>query len=171
MAVYVDPLRKTDRTDNWPFDSFCHLYADTDAELHKMASDLYLCKGWFQDKANFPHYDITAAKREAAIRLGAEQVKAKHAVVFRRLKKLDAEIAVNEDTLGTLNTIDEEVEKIIKGFHNAVKLLEEARCALKTHEYTPSKLYFRIGTFLNDYYNICTDENFSEIHADDAGVS
>jgi len=73
MSVYVDPLFQTTRPGrgSWPYSQSCHLYADTSEELHEFAARLQLQKAWFQDKPRFPHYDLTAGKRERAIRLGA----------------------------------------------------------------------------------------------------
>lgn len=73
MSVYVD-------------DGFCgppgswgkwtgggHLQADTEEELHTFASKLGLRREWFQAgrRPEAAHYDLTASKRELAIRLGA----------------------------------------------------------------------------------------------------
>lgn len=46
---------------------WCHMAADTNKELHAMAIAIGLKRDWFQDKAGFPHYDLTPGKRLAAI--------------------------------------------------------------------------------------------------------
>jgi len=65
MSVYVDdyftPYRGM---------KMCHMTADTLEELHAMAAKLGLSK-WFQAKSSTPHYDLCAAKRREAIKLGA----------------------------------------------------------------------------------------------------
>lgn len=66
MTVYVDELIWEWRGQLW-----CHMYADTFEELHRMAEDLGLKRSWFQDKPGHPHYDIVRSKREKAIALGA----------------------------------------------------------------------------------------------------
>lgn len=54
---------------------WCHLLADSPDELHAFASRLGLKRKWFQD-GRWPHYDLTASKRDLAVGLGAEQVRA-----------------------------------------------------------------------------------------------
>ena|SRR5580765_33031 len=66
MAVYVDNERIPWRGRLW-----CHLVADSLDELHKFASSLGLKRGWFQDKASYPHYDVTMSVRDRALALGA----------------------------------------------------------------------------------------------------
>jgi hypothetical protein len=66
MAVYVDsPVWE------WRGRKWCHLLADSLAELHAFAGQLGLRRSWFQTKARFPHYDITENVREKALLLGA----------------------------------------------------------------------------------------------------
>lgn len=69
MPVYMDP----------PFRAkgkfWCHLWADTDEELHAMARRLGLKREWHQSpekrNARWSHYDICSpAKRQLAARLG-----------------------------------------------------------------------------------------------------
>lgn len=68
MAVYVDKAIFPWRGKLW-----AHLWADTEDEMHAFARKLGLLRGWFQHppKASWKHYDVTAAKRDQAIRLGA----------------------------------------------------------------------------------------------------
>ena len=68
MTVYVD-----DSFISWRGKRWCHLQATTLDELHEFAARLGLKQEWFQ-KGSRPendHYDVTEAKREQAIRLGA----------------------------------------------------------------------------------------------------
>ena len=80
MSVYVDPLLV------WPTpiqcfkDGSCHLFADTVAELHEFAGKLGLKREWFQDDPGLPHYDLTAARRVAAVKAGAQELTRKEAV-------------------------------------------------------------------------------------------
>ena len=75
MTVYVDPLvqyafRPTARfSGRW-----CHLTADTPAELHAFAQQLGLRRTWFQDHPTLWHYDLTLSKRAVAVRTGAVEV-------------------------------------------------------------------------------------------------
>jgi len=51
-------------------------------ELHGFASRLGLLRGWFQEHARVPHYDLRPEMRERALTLGAEAVGSKE--LFRR---------------------------------------------------------------------------------------
>jgi hypothetical protein len=75
MAVYVDPLLRTTPyhesvNKRWNWRQSCHLVADTEEELHAFAAKIGLQRAWFQQKSS-PHYDLTANKRNQAVRLGA----------------------------------------------------------------------------------------------------
>lgn len=70
MTVYVDEAK-------WPYRGtfYCHMMTDGNLEeLHAMAGRLGLKRGWFQNKASGPHYDLSQNKRWQAIRLGAVAV-------------------------------------------------------------------------------------------------
>jgi len=71
MTVYVDPAIHPWRGKKW-----CHLTADSLAELHLFAARLRLKRSWFQDHRFMPHYDLTENKRSQAIELGAEPITA-----------------------------------------------------------------------------------------------
>lgn len=68
MTVYVDDVRH-------PFGRMvmCHMWADTDAELHAMAGAIGVARRWFQapPKASWRHYDICLSKKALAIARGA----------------------------------------------------------------------------------------------------
>jgi hypothetical protein len=64
--VYVD-----DAVHPWRGRRWAHLMADTLDELHAFAEALGLPRRAFQDKRSGAHYDIDAALREHALRLGA----------------------------------------------------------------------------------------------------
>ena len=66
MAIYVDNERIRWRGKLW-----CHLVADSLDELHAFAAALGLKRVWFQGKASYPHYDVTAGVRERALEMGA----------------------------------------------------------------------------------------------------
>jgi hypothetical protein len=73
MAVFVDDaFRHGDHWGHWQGGG--HMQADSLEELHEMADRLGLMRSWFQTKPGRPwhdHYDLTSARREQAIRLGA----------------------------------------------------------------------------------------------------
>lgn len=68
--IYVD-----DAVFPWKNYLWCHMFADTNKELHRFAtSALGLKRSWFQNHPLLPHYDITASKRALAIKRGAKAV-------------------------------------------------------------------------------------------------
>lgn len=78
MTVYVDALMSSApyrRPSNnpWPYPTFCHLWADSFDELEAFARRLGLKRAWLQHRETEPryHYDLTEAKRNHALGLGA----------------------------------------------------------------------------------------------------
>jgi hypothetical protein len=73
MAVYVDDAFQGD-WGRWTGGG--HLQADTLEELHEFAQRLGMPRRWFQSRRGRPekdHYDLTCARRDRAILLGAIQ--------------------------------------------------------------------------------------------------
>jgi hypothetical protein len=66
VAVYVD-----DEQIQWRGKVWCHLVADTLEELHRFATALGLKRDWFQDRASYPHYDVSMPFRNRAVLMGA----------------------------------------------------------------------------------------------------
>lgn len=68
MAVYVDDVRL-----RFGRMVMCHMWADTEDELHAFAAKLGLKRSWFQQppKASWKHYDISLSVKASALRLGA----------------------------------------------------------------------------------------------------
>jgi hypothetical protein len=78
VAVFVDELSMWLPKQPRPFhEGSCHLTADSIDELHAFARRIGLRRGWFQDHALAPHYDLTPARRERAIAAGAVFVPAR----------------------------------------------------------------------------------------------
>lgn len=82
MPVYVDNMRTGAEVPNkWTGRTvrgkWSHLTADTDEELHEFARRLGLRREYHQPfpKHSRSHYDVTDAKRELAIKLGAIAVR------------------------------------------------------------------------------------------------
>lgn len=75
MPVFVDNYEA-------PFGrmKLSHMMADTEEELHAMADALGLKREWFQGD----HYDISKAKRDQAISLGAKLISPRMMASFRR---------------------------------------------------------------------------------------
>lgn len=73
----------------WRWPESCHLYADTLGELHEFAVAIGLKRAWFQNKEKLPHYDLNAARREAAVRAGAVEHTSREMVEFMRRRRDD----------------------------------------------------------------------------------
>lgn len=82
MTVYIDKERNT-----FGRMIMCHMFADTIAELHDMASKIGMRRTWFQP-FSFPHYDVAVGRRKKALELGAVEVDRRTGYLVR--KKLRA---------------------------------------------------------------------------------
>lgn len=80
MAVYVDsafiPYRRM---------LMCHMIADTEEELHRMADMIGVARRHYQSHTKYPHYDICKQKRQLAIQAGAIEVSSKELIRISRL--------------------------------------------------------------------------------------
>jgi hypothetical protein len=53
----------------------CHMIADTDEELHAMASAIGLKRSWHQKPGTrHSHYDVSLSRRAKAVALGAVEI-------------------------------------------------------------------------------------------------
>lgn len=70
MTVYVDDMRA-----QFGRMVMCHMLADTDEELHAMATKIGVARRWHQ-KPGTPHshYDICLSKRALAVGFGATEI-------------------------------------------------------------------------------------------------
>ncbi len=85
MGVYVD-----DAIWEWRGRAWCHLVADTDAELAAFAERLGLKPEWLQHRPARPwldHYDLPDYGRERAIELGAAPVTRAEIVAVIRARR------------------------------------------------------------------------------------
>ncbi len=97
MAVYVDMLI------NWNSPTAprcfsnkesCHMYADTEKELHSMALKIGLKLSWFQKNSTLNHYDLVASKRILAIQNGAISQDKREAVAkWREIREVSSPLA------------------------------------------------------------------------------
>jgi hypothetical protein len=88
MPVYVDSLveygpafyrgadaAQTGRVGARNGHQWCHLYADTEAELHAFAVRIGMKRAWAQvSRRGTPHYDLTPGRRAAAVKAGAVEL-------------------------------------------------------------------------------------------------
>ena len=70
MSVYVDAMTPCLPNKNWNFHESCHLFADTEGELHRFADKIGLKRRWFQ-AGRLDHYDLSPRMRERAVTFGA----------------------------------------------------------------------------------------------------
>lgn len=88
--IYVDMLIAYGKSATWKYDESCHLFADTQEELHTFAQKIGLKREWFQDHDLLAHYDLTKSKRAQAVKAGAKEVDRKFLIQFMdNLKKIN----------------------------------------------------------------------------------
>ena len=81
MSVYVDELRPVAGDSRWLL--ACHMMADTDEELERMARRI----GMHPDWRDGDHYDLVARKRYRAKDSGAIEVTQRDLVKLRQKKR------------------------------------------------------------------------------------
>lgn len=88
MAIYVDEVATVEPRSGQARRHgrrWAHLMTDGDLdELHEFAEGIGLKREWFQNHRRYPHYDVTANKRYAAIRAGAVPVTRREILRFAR---------------------------------------------------------------------------------------
>ncbi|OUL72165.1 DUF4031 domain-containing protein [Paraburkholderia hospita] len=90
MAIYVD-----DEQIPWRGKLWCHLVADSLAELHEFAQRLGLRRAWFQERSVYPHYDVTLSVRDKALAMGAAM--GDRTTIIVCAKQLKAELYESKD--------------------------------------------------------------------------
>lgn len=84
MSVYVDELVVWAHAKHRCFKrGSCHLTADSVEELHAFAEKIGLRREWFQARSSTPHYDLSPARRQAALLAGAVFVSAREQAIKR----------------------------------------------------------------------------------------
>ncbi len=71
--IYIDSLKSCTPKKGWRWSSYCHMFADSEEELHEFANKIGMKIEWFQNK-KLPHYDLTAKRRQLALSLGAIEI-------------------------------------------------------------------------------------------------
>ncbi len=69
--IYVDSLNHWGWKIRGRRVASCHMIADTADELHDFAATIGLKREWYHDGIRYPHYDLTASRRAAAVEAGA----------------------------------------------------------------------------------------------------
>lgn len=93
MTIYVD-----NECISWKGKQWCHLVADSLAELHEFAQQLGLRRSWFQEQSVYPHYDITITLRDKALTLGA--LMGNRHTIISCAKRLKAELHLEKQASG-----------------------------------------------------------------------
>lgn len=83
--IHVDFQQSCVPNRRWNWTTVSHLTCDpTDdlRELHAFAATIGLKRSWFQPRGGImPHYDLTPGKRQQAVRMGANELPTREAVV------------------------------------------------------------------------------------------
>lgn len=83
MAVYVDDAKI-------PYGRMimCHMIADSEDELHKMADTIGINRRWHQYPGSYKsHYDISLSKRHIALENGAIEITRKYLALHIKEKR------------------------------------------------------------------------------------
>lgn len=73
----------------------CHMLADSDHELRKMADEIGVKQRWHQGD----HFDICSAKKSLAIRKGAIEITQRQAASMRMRRRTTGVLGSPEDAL------------------------------------------------------------------------
>jgi hypothetical protein len=90
MTVYIDDMYTV------PMGQFrrmkmSHMIADTIEELHEFAARIGMARAWFQGD----HYDVSKAKRDLAIKLGAVPISMRQCAAMVALKRQGITVALS----------------------------------------------------------------------------
>jgi hypothetical protein len=96
MTVYVDDMRA-----NFGRMVMCHMLADTDLELHAMASRSGVAMKWWQipAKTSRSHYDIALSKRALAVDAGAVEITLRQAAAMNLRRRITGELGSHADAI------------------------------------------------------------------------
>ena len=77
----------------------CHMIADTDEELHRMAAAIGVHRKWWQSpaKSSGSHYDIAMSKRALAVAAGAKAITLKQCAAMNARRRDTGELGLPDD--------------------------------------------------------------------------
>lgn len=84
--IYVDPLLNHGFRYKGNLMPTCHMWGDTDDELHSFAQKIGIKRSWCHNSRNFAHYDLAPGKRNIAVKNGAIELSMPEAVKNWRKK-------------------------------------------------------------------------------------
>jgi len=91
--IYVDELKENSWILRGRKTLNCHMLTDGSLEeLHRFANRIGMKREWFQDRKNFPHYDLTPKRRKIAVEHGAMEITTKEWMKKERAKMVLDEI-------------------------------------------------------------------------------
>lgn len=94
MTVYVDDMRaKYGRM------IMCHMLADSDEELHAMATKIGVQRKWWQspEVSSGSHYDIALSKRNVAVYYGAVEITQRQAAAMNARRRQTGRLGPPEE--------------------------------------------------------------------------
>jgi len=94
-TIFVDALLARVARKGWRLGPSCHLFTlpGWEDDLHELAASIGLKRGWFQDQAVMPHYDLTGSRRELAVRRGAVELgRAETVKIIRQWREQKARV-------------------------------------------------------------------------------
>lgn len=96
MTVYVDDMRA-----QYGRMVMCHMLADTDVELHAMASRIGVAMRWWQSpaKTSGSHYDVALSKRALAVAAGAIEITMRQAAAMNARRRVTGELGAPTEAL------------------------------------------------------------------------
>lgn len=108
MTVYVDDARH-----EYGRMLMCHMMADSDEELHRMADRIGVARKWWQspEKTSGSHYDICQSKRALAVQRGAVEITQRQAAAMNHRRRVAGEMGKPDQAIQWLNRYSVGAEK------------------------------------------------------------
>lgn len=100
MTVYIDDMYRY-RMGQFRRMKMSHMIADTEDELHQMASKIGMHRRWYQGD----HYDVSLGNRRKAIELGAVEVSLKTLSMMNFVRRCTGVLPGPDTTLAEFESI------------------------------------------------------------------